>query len=129
MKANEDAKVLKNIDYDNEAITKMIEQNVLNIGKIKLFVVETTEREVSAFYYSENVLEANALHEELFSERPKRLVNGSHLLGKLFDFDERRGAEILYFHRTKVVTFPYYLGHARAGENYLYQGGGNRVCY
>jgi len=44
-----------------------------------------------------------------------------NLLGKVFQLDEKKGAEILYFHRKKVVAFPYYLGHARAGKNFLYR--------
>ena len=96
-KAGEDSKILDNIDYDNEAITKMIEQNVLNIGKVKLFVAETTEPEVFAFYYCENVLEAYALHQELFKERPKRLTNAPNLLGKVFHLDEKKGCRNFVF--------------------------------
>ena len=124
VKTGEDSKILDNIDYDSEAIAKMIEQNVLNIGKVKLLVAETTEPEVFAFYYCENVLEAYALHQELFRERPKRLLNAPNLLGKIFQLDGKKGEEILYFHRSKVVAFPYYLGHARAGEYLLHRGVG-----
>ena len=115
----EDSKRLDVIDYDDEAISKMVVRNQLEIGKIKLYVVETTRPDRFAFYYSENVLEAHELHQEMFQETPKRLTNASHLMQKLFHFDEGSDADILYFHRKKVVAYPYYLGHAWAGERVL----------
>ena len=60
----------------------MIEQNVLNIGKVKLFVADTTGTRSIRFLLLENVLDAYALHQELFRERPKRLRNAPNLLGK-----------------------------------------------
>ncbi|MFD1929245.1 hypothetical protein ACFSFY_14475 [Sporosarcina siberiensis] len=119
--AEENSEILDNLDYDGEAIARMIAQNVLNIGKVKLFVVETTKPEEFAFYYSENVLETHALHQELFRESAKRLTNAPNLLGRVFEWDEQYNAEVLYFHRKQVVAFPYYLGHARAGERFLYK--------
>lgn len=116
---DDDSKILDNIDYDEEAINKMIEQNMLDIGKIKLFVAETTKPEEFAFYYSESILEVQALHQRLFKESPKRLTHAPHLLGKIFELIESKAAEILYFHRKRVVAFPYYLGHAKAGERLL----------
>ena len=116
VRVEEDSKRLDAIDYDDETISEMVAQNTLNIGKIKLYVAQTTKPNLFAFYYSENVLDAHALHKEMFQETPKRLVNGSHLMPKLFHFDETSAANILYFHRSKVVAYPYYLGHARAGE-------------
>ncbi|MBO0603705.1 hypothetical protein I2483_18745 [Sporosarcina sp. E16_3] len=115
----EDSDRLDAIDYDDEAISKMVARNQLRIGKIKLYVAETTMPDRFAFYYSENVLEAHALHQDMFREKPKRLTNASHLMPKLFHFDETDAADILYFHRNKVVAYPYYLGHARAGERVL----------
>ena len=119
VRADEDSKNLEYVDYDEEAITKMIEQNVLNIGKVKLFVITTKKPGIFAFYYSENVLEANALHQKIFKESPKRLTHAPHLLGKVFQLNEKNDPEILYFHREKVVSYPYYLGVARAGERVL----------
>ena len=55
----------------------------------------------------------------MFRETPKRLTNTSHLMQKLFDFDETSAADILYFHRNKVVAYRNYLGHARAGDRVL----------
>ena len=119
VKMEEDSERLDAIDYDDEAISKMVARNQLSIGKIKLYVAETTMPDRFAFYYSENVLEAHALHQDMFRETPKRLTNASHLMPKLFHFDETDAANILYFHRNKVVAYPYYLGHARAGERVL----------
>ena len=42
---------------------------------------------------------------------------------KVFHFDEINESDILYFHRNKVVAYPYYLGHARARGNLLYRLG------
>jgi len=117
--ADEDSEILDSIDYDEEAINKMIEQNVLEIGKVKLFVAATTKPEEFAFYYSENILEAHALHQELFKEAPMRLTDAPHLLGKVFELIETKATEILYFHRKSVVAYPYYLGHAIARERAL----------
>jgi len=119
--AEENSEILDNIDYDEEAIAQMITQNVLNIGKVKLFVVETTKPEVFAFYYSENVLETHALHQELFRETPKRLTHAPALFGKVFEWDDKNSPEVLFFHRKKIAAFPYYLGHARAGKRVLYR--------
>ncbi|KXH86953.1 hypothetical protein [Sporosarcina sp. HYO08] len=120
---DDDAEQLEVIDYDVEAISAMVEENKLQIGKIKLYVAEMKEPDLFSFYYSENILEAHALHQDLFRETPKRLTNASHLMKKLFHFDETSAADILYFHRTKVVAYPYYLGYARAGERVLRRGG------
>ncbi|MHA6260594.1 hypothetical protein ACXYMX_11980 [Sporosarcina sp. CAU 1771] len=119
VKAHEDSKKLDCIDYDQEAIAQLIEKNVLSIGKVKLFVATIKNPEIYAFYYSENVLEANHLHRKLFKEAPKRLTHAPHLLGNVFQLDEKNDPEILYFHREKVVSYPYYLGVARAGERFL----------
>ena len=119
VKMDEDSERLDAIDYDDEAISKMVARNQLSIGKIKLYVVKTRVPELFAFYYSENILDAHALHQDMFREMPKRLTNASHLMPKLFHFDETDAANILYFHRNKVVAYPYYLGHARAGERVL----------
>ena len=119
VKVEEDSERLDTIDYDDEAISKMVARNQLSIGKIKLYVAETTMPDQFAFYYSENVLDAHALHQDMFRETPKRLTNASHLMPKLFHFDEVDAAKILYFHRNKVIAYPYYLGHARAGERVL----------
>ena len=68
VKVEEDSKRLEAIDYDDETISEMVAQNKLNIGKIKLYVAQTTKPDLFAFYYSENVLEAHALHQEMFRE-------------------------------------------------------------
>ncbi len=49
----------------------MVVRNQLIIGKIKLYVAETTMPDRFAFYFSENVLDAHALHQDMFRESPK----------------------------------------------------------
>lgn len=120
IQVDEDSKRLVAIDYDEAEISAMITQNTLALGKVKLYVVETRTQSVFAFYYSENVLAANALHQEMFREKPKRVTNADHLLPKLFYFNEMNSEEILYFNRNQVAAYPCYVGHARAGERSLY---------
>ncbi len=121
VKVDEDSSSLNKITYDDIAITNMIKQNILKIGKIKLFVVETTNTNLYAFYYSENVLEVSSLHQELFRETPIKITSAAHLLGNTFHFDMTKNWDILYFHRNQVVAYPYYLGHVKAKHNLLYQ--------
>ena len=99
VQVEEDSKMLDEIEYDEAAISVMITQNTLAIGKVKLYVVETRAAGVFAFYYSENVLAANVLHQEMFRETPIRVTNADHLLKTLFYFEEINAAEILYFKR------------------------------
>lgn len=109
------------IEYDEQAIAEIVQSNLLSIGKIKLFVVETSAENLFAFYYAENVLTAFSLHQELFRERPKKVTLANHLMTKLFYFNNTEASSILYEHRKKVVAYPYYLGHARAGEHIFHQ--------
>ena len=111
-----DSKQLDAIDYDEAAISEMIAENQLGLGKLNFMSLKRGRQIVFAFYYSENVLDANALHQEMFRETPQRLTNADHLLKTLFYFDETSAADILYFHRNQVVAYPCYVGHARAGE-------------
>lgn len=120
---NDPSERLDTIDYDEKVIEDIVERNFLQIGKIKLYIIETHHPDIYAFYYCENALEAHSLHQEMFREVPKRLTNGSHLMTKIFHFNERGASQILYFQRKQVVSYPYYLGHARAGERWLYRVG------
>lgn len=118
---SDDSDLLKQVTYDEAAIQQMIRQNVLGIGKIKLYAAETKTPALYAFYYSENVLDAHALHEQSFKESPKRMGDASHLLGRLFEFEAPGTSNILYFHRSEVAAYPYYLGHAWAGERRFFR--------
>lgn len=120
---NDPSEKLDEIDYDEVAIAEMVAQNLLAIGKIKLYIIETFQPDIYAFYYCENAVEADALHREMFREAPKRLTTAPHLMTKIFHFNETGASQILYFQRKQVVSYPYYLGHARAGERWLYRVG------
>ncbi|MDS9473207.1 hypothetical protein [Sporosarcina pasteurii] len=119
--ADDASEKLDEIEYDEQAISDMVERNLLNIGKIKLYAVQTNQPGLFAFYYSEDVLDAYSLHQEMYREKPRRLTNASHLMGKSFDFNETGKSEILYVQRKEVVAFPFYLGHAWAGERRVYR--------
>lgn len=110
---------LDSVIYDEQAISEMIQSNLLSIGKIKLLVIETHHQNTFAFYYAENSLDAFGLHQELFHEKPKKVTLANHLMTKIFQFEDR--AEILYENRKNMVAYPYYLGHARGGEHKLFK--------
>lgn len=120
---NDPSEILDTIHYDELIIAQMVTQNLLAIGKIKLYMIETYHPDTFAFYYSENALEADALHREMFREAPKRLTATPQLMTRIFHFNETGAAQILWFQRKQVVSYPYYLGHARAGERLLYRVG------
>lgn len=116
---NDDSNKLLTLNHDAENVRKMSTANPLEIGKVKLYAVETRQPNYFAFYYSENILEVDQLHRKLFRETPKRLTNASRLLREVFHFADGRDASLLYFHRSQVVEFPYYLGHIWGGEAVL----------
>lgn len=118
--STDDADQLSTITYDDQQIDKLLQENVLQIGHIKLYVAETKAPGVYAFYYGRNIVEVQALHQKLFQERPKKWKQAKHLLIKSFHFYETKQDEILYFHRTKAASHPYYLGHINAGEEVLW---------
>lgn len=111
---------LDSIEYDEQEIAQMIQSNLLSIGKIKLFVVQTRSSNF-AFYYAESSLEAYAHHQQLFKEKPKKITLANHLLTKMFGFTQNGKHSILYDHRKTIIAYPYYLGHAQAGEHLFYQ--------
>lgn len=120
---NDASEALDTIHYDELAIAQMVERNLLVIGKIQLYILATFQPDTYAFYYCENAVEADSLHREMFREAPKRLTTAPHLMTEIFHFDETGASQILYFQRKDVVSYPYYLGHARAGERWLYRVG------
>lgn len=120
---NDPSERLDTLDYDEEVIAQMVEQNLLQIGKIKLYIIETQQSGIFAFYYCDNPLEANSLHREMFREAPKRVTTAPHLMTKIFHFYDTGASQILFFQRKEVVSYPYYLGHARAGKRCFYRVG------
>lgn len=113
------AEKLQSVEYNEQEISSMIQSNLLSIGKIKLFVIQTQQANSYAFYYAENSLAVYSMHQQLFREKPKKVTNANHLLQEIFEFVDTGTSAMLYEHRRKIVEYPYYLGHAYAGERVL----------
>lgn len=127
---DDDSEKLKDLPFDEEAISTLVQNNVLGMGQIKLFVVKV-RAELFAFYFARNVLEANAHHTQLFFQKPLSIVASERLLHKsmyLADLDKHM---MLVDYRNELLQFPAYIGHAEAGDDRLYrldqQKGMNRV--
>lgn len=116
----DDSNKLKDLEFDREAITALVKNNVLGMGQIKLFVVKVSS-ELFAFYFARNVLEANAHHTRLFSQKAASIVEAERLLHKsmyLADLDKHM---MLVDYRKELLQFPAYIGHAEAGDDRLYR--------
>lgn len=114
------SKKLEQIEYDESAIEKMVETNLLGIGKVKLFVIQTGNPKWYAFYLSESGLEANSMHIEKFREQPKNITRSDRLMVPLMSFVDKGTEMSIYEYRKKVVEFPAYVGHAESGEHVLH---------
>ena len=126
----DDSNKLKDLDFDREAISALVINNVLGMGQIKLFVVKVNA-ELFAFYFARNVLEANAHHTQLFFQKPLSIVETERLLHKSMYFANLDKHMMLVEYRNELLQFPSYIGHAKAGDHKLYrldqQKGINRV--
>lgn len=120
--ANCSSDLLSEIEYNEEEIEQMANNNLLQIGKIKLFVAKIDD-ERFAFYYAESNLEAYMLHQDTFGRKPKHITEGNRLMGKWFYFEKEKDSEMLFFYRKRIVNFPYFLGVAFAGVNTIYKEG------
>lgn len=116
---------LKSIPVDEQAVQTLIESNMLGIGCIKLFVVKTNESNVYAFYFAKDSLEASELHSGKFGT-VQGISNGVRLMPNKMILADTGLEMTLFEYRKKLVQYPAYLGHARAGENVLYRLGVQR---
>lgn len=124
------AEKLLEVERDEQAIQSMVDNNLLAIGKIKIFVIETNMSGIYAFYFAENMLDAHGLHQQLFREKPKNITMSNRLLIKRFEYAADLPATgkltanlsvgwSMHELRKNVVEFPSYVGHARAGSRVL----------
>ena len=116
----DDSNKLKELPFDREAISELVQKNVLGMGQIKLFVVKVSS-ELFAFYFARNVLEASSYHTRLFFQNPTSIVEAERLLHKsmyLADLDKHM---MLVDYRNELLQFPAYIGHAEAGGHKLYR--------
>lgn len=116
----DDSTLLDAIPYNLVEIGLLTEANPLQIGIFSLYVVETGQQNIYAFYYARSHQEAESYHTHRFREQAGKTHFTPHLMGKAF-FIEKEESEILYFHRQQVVEFPYYLGHAEAQTRILWK--------
>lgn len=115
----EDSNKLLELIYDEAAVHEMTERNVLGIGHIKLYVVESFAQ--YAFYFASNPLEVSVLHREKFGERIGAITEAHRLLTKVMYFADLDIQISLIDHRKTIVQFPAYLGHASAGQYILHR--------
>ncbi|MEK4025968.1 hypothetical protein [Sporosarcina sp. FSL W7-1283] len=98
----------------------MHEANVLGIGRIKLFAVKTNTTDWFAFYFAEHSLDVFRLHGEKFREYDVKIVNADRLMWEVMASADTGKEEFLFERKGRVVEFPAYVGHARAGEMVLF---------
>lgn len=117
---NDDSSVLKNIEFDQVAITNLMQQNVLGLGNIKLFVI-TVAKDIYAFYFAKTSFEALVHHSYLFAKKANQIVEAKRLMHtKMFWPDTDQEMKLIEY-RKQLLDFPAYVGHARAGEHILYK--------
>ncbi|PIC79392.1 hypothetical protein CSV75_12410 [Sporosarcina sp. P18a] len=116
----DDSKKLQAIEFDEVEIKRLMEKNDLNIGKVKLFVMDGPD-EWYAFYLAEHSLDAYRLHEELFREQQSKITRADRLMINRMTFMETGAEQCLYEHKKEIITYPAYVGHAKAGERVLYR--------
>lgn len=116
IRMEEDSEKLKEIDFDQEAIQQSMKENILRIGDIKLFVVESKQPNWYAFYLSKKEADAYRLHSETFRETGVKVTHADRLMPNLLTFVESGEEESLYEYRKRVMQFPVYVGHVEAGK-------------
>ncbi|PIC83625.1 hypothetical protein [Sporosarcina sp. P1] len=116
----DDSKKLQAIEFDEVEIKRMMEKNDLNIGKVKLFVMDGPD-DWYAFYLAEHSLDVYQLHEQLFREQQCNITRADRLMINRMTFMETGAEECLYEHKKEIINYPAYVGHAKAGERVLYR--------
>ena len=121
VRPEDDSDRFKNLERDDQAIQELVKSNLLGIGRIKLFVIQTNQLNLYAFYLAENVLDASRLHEDYFREDAKKITRADRLMIPYMTFANTGQEESLYEHRKSIVQFPAYVGHAIAGQRVLHR--------
>lgn len=115
--SEDDSNKLNDIPLNQEKIQELANKNVLGIERIKLFVIRTNTPNLYSFYFAENALDANALHQNLFGEQGTSISNGARLMPKRMFFETSNVSMNFFEYRKRFVQYPVYVGHASAGEN------------
>ncbi|ARF16104.1 hypothetical protein [Sporosarcina ureae] len=93
---DDDSLKFRVIEFDQEAIQQYIKDNTLCIGDIKLFVLESTQRGLYAFYLSRSQTDAYRLHNERFRETGVKVTHADRLMTNLLTFTDTGKEESLY---------------------------------
>ena len=109
--------LLQQIDVDMNTVKAYMEQNVLGMRLVKLYVVRG-EQDAYAFYVAHNGLEAMSLHTKLFGPS-KSIVEAPSLMHRLMHIEYIGEHEFLSDFRKRFVEFPVYIGHAKAHEHFI----------
>lgn len=119
----DDSEKLQEINYDETAVNGMVERNLLGIGRIKLFVIQTSNEKWFSFILAENSLDAYRLYADLFREKPVKVTRSDRLMIPTMFIADTGKETSLYEYRKHVVEFPAYVGHAEAKTRVLYRMG------
>lgn len=121
IRMDDDSKKLKEIEFDEEAIQQSMQVNILRIGEIKLFVVESKQPNWYAFYLGKKEADAYRLHSETFHETGVKVTHADRLMPNLLTFVESGTEESLYEYRKRIVQFPVYVGHVEGGKRLVHR--------
>lgn len=113
----DDWSLLKEIPVDMETVKDYMEQNILGMRLVKLYVVRDAQ-DYYAFYFAHNSLEVMNLHTPRFGPS-KSIVEAPSLMHRLMHIEAIKDSEFLIDYRKRFVEFPVYIGHARAHEHYI----------
>jgi hypothetical protein len=113
---SDDSEKLTTLTYDKAAVAQLTQSNVLGLGTIKLYIIEC-KNNWYAFYFAQNVLELASLHRSLFNQEAGKIVEAKRLLNKLFSIDGEE--QFLLDYRKQVLSYPAYIGHAKANSNIM----------
>ncbi|WP_431030034.1 hypothetical protein [Lysinibacillus sp. LZ02] len=122
----DDSKVIDQLAFGRQAITQLMQQNVLGLGQIKLYVI-TVNKHLYAFYFARNGLEAASHHKRIFREQPQNISEAPRLMHKLMHLTSINKEIFLIDYRKQILQFPAYIGHARSGEYVLHRYDGQAV--
>lgn len=121
VRLEDDCEKLNIVNANSHEVQELVEKNVLGIGNVSLFVIQTKKAGWFSFYLARNVLEAQQLHSELFREQGGKITRADRLMIPLMTFSDTGNEESLYDYRKRVVQYPIYVGHAKAGEHVLFR--------
>lgn len=123
IRLGDDAASLNLDELDQQEVKRLTDANLLGIGRIQLFVIETDQAGWFAFYFAENVLDASRLHEKVFRTPARKITRANRLMNRFMTLADTQESIWLYEYRKRTVAFPAYIGHAYARDEVLYRMG------